>query len=162
VKRPIIAAIAVAVATTLVLAGPVLTFERNNSLPRRFKFTAIEAPGRLCVFFRVHWTQSRVNGPVDRFTSRKKVRCVGTACPGRRAATNLDFGPDYFAGSFEGPLKFGRSRRSRGGGFCRFVQSSPGATHYNCWLNIRDNPSTGEGSFQIELPPITPCRVSAP
>jgi len=154
VKRPIIA---VAVATTLVLAGPVLSFVPNSSLPRRFKFTAIEAPGRLCVFFRGHWGQSRVNGPIDRFFTHSKVRCVGTACPGRRAGTNLLFGPDYFAGSFEGPIKFGRSRRSRSGGFCRFVQSSPGATRYNCWLNIRGQPSTGEGSFQIELPPITPC-----
>jgi len=153
VKRPIIAAIGVAVATTLVLAGPVLTFERNNSLPRRFKFTAIDASaGRLCWFFRGRWVASRVPGLIDRFTSRRNVRCVGRACIGRRAATNLNFGPDYFAGSFEGPIKF------KNGNGCRFVQSSPGATHYNCWLNIRDQPATGEGSFQIELPPITPCR----
>ncbi len=152
-KRPIIAAIGVAVATTLVLAGPVLTFERNNSLPRRFKFTAIDASaGRLCWFFRGRWVASRVPGLIDRFTSRRNVRCVGRACIGRRAATNLNFGPDYFAGSFEGPIKF------KNGNGCRFVQSSPGATHYNCWLNIRDQPATGEGSFQIELPPITPCR----
>ena len=155
-KQPIIAAIAVA-ATTLVLAGPVLAFVPNNSRPRSFKFTAIEAPGgRLCWFFKGHWTQSRVNGPIDRFTARKKVRCVGTACVGRRAATNLNFGPDDFAGSFEGPIKF------KNGNGCRFVQSSPGATHYNCWLNTAGSPSTGEGSFQIELPPITPCKVSAP
>ena len=84
---------------------------------------------------------------------------MGTACIGRRAATNLNFGPDYFAGPFEGPIKFGKGNgRKRNGGGCRFVQSSPGATHYNCWLNIRDQPATGEGSFQIELPPITPCR----
>ncbi len=159
-KRPIIAAIAVAVATTLVLAGPVLTFERNNSLPRRFKFTAIDASaGRLCWFFRGRWVASRVPGLIDRFTSRRNVRCVGRACIGRRAATNLNFGPDYFVGPFEGPIKFGKGNgRKRNGGGCRFVQSSPGATHYNCWLNIRGQPSTGEGSFQIELPPITPCR----
>ena len=160
-KRPIIA---VAVATTLVLAGPVITVLGNNSLPRRFKFAAVEA-GHLCWFFRGHWTQSRADGPIDRFTG--KVRCVGTACIARRAVTNLNFGPEYFAGSFEGPIKFSRNntglfRRNIGGG-CRFVQSSPGATHYNCWLNTpAPQPSTGEGSFQIELPPVTPCRVTAP
>ena len=149
-KRPIITA--VAVATTLALAGPVLSFARNNSLPRRFKFTAIDASaGRLCWFFRGRWVASRVSGLIDRFTSRRNVRCVGSACIGRRAATNLNFGPDYFAGPFEGPIKFKK-------GFCRFVQSSPGATHYNCGLNTSGSPSTDEGSFQIELPPITPCR----
>jgi hypothetical protein len=153
-KGPVIAA--VAVATTLVLARPVLTFVRDNSRPRFFKFTAIEAPaGRLCWFFRGHWTQSRANGPIDRFTG--KVRCVGRACIGRKARTNLNFGPDYLAGPFEGPIKF-----KKGTGFCRFVQSSPGVTDYQCLLNIPGTPSTGEGSFRIEVPPVTPCKVSAP
>jgi hypothetical protein len=147
VKRTIIAA--VAVATTLALAGPVLTSVRNNSLPRRFKFAAVEEPP-LCWFFKGRWTKDRPEVPwLDRFTGR--VRCVGRACVGRKAATNLNFGPDYFAGYFEGPIKF------RNNTFCRFVQSAPGDTHYNCWYNKPGSPSAGEGSFRIELPPTTRC-----
>src|SRR5205809_632059 len=69
---------------------------------------------------------------------------------GRGAGGSRRWGREGGGGPVGGPMGWGKGRGGGGrGGGCGVVQSAPGATHENCWLNIRDQPATGEGSFQI-------------